>query len=201
MPRTTSRNRISNAVQRPLRAPLGSIVQFRQPAWTTTFSQTAGAAAFSAGNFTLSQATNYTGFTDIWDVYRVDYLEFTFRPLMVFTASAPTVTIAPALYVVIDKDDAAVPSTIATLREYSSCRTTVYDPMTVRFRPGILSYVYTGSTTSPSGHEEGRWLDCAATNIPHYGIKFGCDAGAAGQTLLQTWSIDLYVGLSFKYVR
>jgi len=180
---------------------LGSVVSFRQPAYTSSLSQTAGAAAFGAANFVLSQASNYTGFTDIWDVYRVDYLEFTFRPLMHFTQTAPTATIAPMLYVCVDLDDATTPSTIATIREYQSCRTTVDEPLTVRFKPGVIEYLYTGSTTSPSGHRLAPWIDCAATGIPHYGVKFGCDAGAAGQTLLQTFSIDLYVGLSFKYVR
>ncbi len=188
--------------QSPLFATQGGIHFFRQFAYRIQFSQTGGADALGATNFVLSSVSNYTGFTDLFDVYRVDYLEFTCTPQMMFTESAPTVTIGSPLYTAIDLDDSSTPGTLTVIREYQTCMTTGQgQSVTRRFKPGVLTVIWDGSAAVAGGHEISPWIDCAKINIPHFGLKYGCIAGAAGQTSLQTWAIDLYVGLSFKNVR
>ncbi len=189
-----------NAGTVPRGPSLGRIVSFRQHAYTVTTSQ-AATDVFSAANFVLSSASNYTGFTDLWDVYRVDYLEFTFTPT--FTANPMGLAaVVPRIFVVIDLDDTVTPTTINQLREYQSCRTGVYETFKIRFRPGVLTGLFDGTNVIAGTHTMSPWIDCAKISIPHYGIKWGITANpTSGATTFQTWNIDLVVGLSFKLVR
>lgn len=187
---------------RVLKAPVKQIYSFRQPAYRTTAVQTAGADALGAFNFVLTSVTNYTGFTDLFDVYRVDYMEFEFMPRST-AVDLHTTDIAPNIYTVIDKDDSVTPGTLASLLEYATCeRHSSADPAFVRrFKPGTLSGIFDGTSVVAGTSHVGQWIDAAKISIPHYGLKWGITAGAAGQTALQTWDVQLYVGLSFKYIR
>ncbi len=182
---------------------MGQIVPFRQTAYTTTLTQTA-ADSFGALNFVLTSASNYTGFTDLWDVYRVDYLEFSFEPA--FTANAFTqyaTNVVPRIYTVIDLDDSVTPTTLNSLREYQSCRTHMYEPFKVTVnRPGVLTGVFDGSAIVAGAFTQSPWIDAAKISIPHYGLKYGIEGNTASSpTTYQSWNVSLVVGLSFKNVR
>lgn len=189
-------------VQRPLHAPLGAPVRFRQFVYTTNLTQ-AATAQFGSGNFTLAQLPQVATFTALFDQYKVEYLEFSFRMAYLTTPiTAFTTTTMPAIYTVVDLDDVVAPTTLNQLREYSSCQIHENTPtFTVRFKPGILTGIYNGTTIVAGGATSAPWLDCNQTAIPHYGVKWGCDAGTAvGQTQFQIWNIDLAVGLVFRHV-
>ncbi len=181
---------------------MGRVVSFRQTAYTTTVSQ-AATDAFGAFNFVLTSATNYTGFTDIWDVYRVDYLEFSFEPTFTANSFATyTTNVVPRIFTVIDIDDTVTPSTISSLTEYQTCRTHVYEPFKIKFRPGTLTGIFDGTTIVAGQSVRSPWIDCAKISIPHYGVKWGIQGNtAAGATTFQSWNVNLVVGLSFKNVR
>ncbi len=181
---------------------MGAVTSFRQSAYSVVITQTA-ADTFGAFNFVLSSASNYTGFTDIWDVYRVDYLEFEFDPM--YKASSigdSTVASIPRIFTVVDKDDSVTPSTLNSLREYQSCQSHTTQTFKVRFRPGVLSGIFDGSAVVAGLSEPAPWIDCAKISIPHYGMKYGIEANTVGSsTKFQSWTVNLVVGLSFKYVR
>jgi hypothetical protein len=189
--------------QRVPRSPsLGAVVSFRQHAYSAKANQ-AAADAFGTFNFVLNQATNYTGFTDIWDVYRVDYLEFSFAPVYTANSFATFLTaIVPRIFTVIDLDDTATPTTINTLREYQSCQSHVYETFRIRFSPGVRTGIFDGTNVVAGGSVRSPWIDCAQLTIPHYGLKYGIEGNTVGgATTFQQWNVDLTVGLSFKYVR
>jgi len=202
-PRRANRNqRISAAsqVQRPLPS-VDRIHSFRQLGYSVSIAQVANATSLGSLSFILTQATNYSGFADLYDTYRVDYLEYTFRPLMnAVGLSAPATTIAPRILTVIDYDDNTTP-TLSAMLEYSTLQMHTFQTFTRRIKPCILTGAFNGTTVTASVTTEAPWLDCAVGNIPHYGLKYAIDAGAVAQTLLQTWVVDLFVGLSFKNVR
>lgn len=177
----------------------------RQFAYTTTLTQAAGANAFGAGNFTLGQIPQQATFTALFDTYRVDYLEFTFRSRGTDnTVVAAGLNIAPLIFTVIDKDDSTVPGAITELQEYQNCEQHASsEPQFTRiFRPGVQTGAYvTGGTVAAAMLKISPWLDCAQNTVIHYGMKWGCTAGGAAQTALNIWDIDLFVGLTFKVIR
>ncbi len=181
---------------------MGSIVSFRQTAYTTVLTQT-GSDVFGGLNFILSQATNYTGFTDLWDMYRVSYLEFNFDPMYTANSVAAYAQASiPRIFTVIDKDDVIAPASLNTLREYQSCQSHTNQRFRIRFRPGILGAVFDGTNLVAGRAEPANWIDCSKISIPHYGIKYGIEANTVGSaTLFQKWTVSLVVGLQFKNVR
>jgi len=191
------------ANSRPPSTPsLGAPVSFRQTAYSTVLTQ-GSSDVFGGLNFILSQATNYTGFTDLWDIYRVDYLEFSFEPL--YTANSFSLyatNISPRIYTVIDKDDVVAPASINTLKEYQSCRSYMYEAFKIKFRPGTLTGIFDGTSIVAGRSELAPWIDCSKISIPHFGVKYGIEANSAGSpTTYQRWNVSLVVGLTFKNVR
>ncbi len=187
----------------PQSPSIGRPVSFRQLAYTSTITQSTS-DTFGGLNFILSQASNYTGFTDLWDVYRVDYLEFTFEPL--YTANAfsqyPSVN-AARIYTVIDLDDVVAPASINTLKEYQSCRSYQFEAFKVKVtRPGVLTGIFDGSNVVAGCSMRSPWIDCSKISIPHFGVKYGVEGNTVGSaTVFQRWSVQLAVGLTFKNVR
>ncbi len=178
---------------------MGSPVHFRQFASTVVLTQQAGLVdTLGSLAFVVSQITNMSGFADIWDMYKVEYLEYNFRP-QVLTVPGATTSLG-SLYTVVDKDDSTTPSSITVLREYSSLQTHTNEPFTCRFKPGILTGAWNGSVVVAAVSSPPPWLDCAQTGILHYGMKYCLQGGVVGQTLLQTWFVDLFVGISFRNV-
>ncbi len=181
---------------------LGRPVSFRQTAYSLTLTQT-NSDVLGGTNFVLSSASNYTGFTDLWDVYRVDYLEFSFEPM--YTANSvvdSTMASIPRIFTVVDLDDAIAAGSIGALREYQSCQTHLTEHFRIRFRPGVLTGIFDGSNVVAGTHTLSPWIDCSKISIPHYGLKYGIEANTVGSaTRFQSWNVTCTVGLTFKYVR
>jgi hypothetical protein len=170
----------------------------RQLAYSSQLTQT-NLDVLGATNFTLSQVSNQGNLTALFDQYKCDYLEFTFRP----QANATTLTVTslvPRFITAIDYDDSAAPSSLVALEEYMSAQTHMVDTFTRRFRPKILTMIWDGSNPAAGASTPAPWIDCAQNLIPHYGLKYGIEAGAVAQTAFQVWHMDLYVGLSFRNV-
>lgn len=175
-----------------------SIYRFRQLAAARTATQSTTVVA-AGDSFTFSQLSNVASFSSLYDKYRVDYLEYTFRPQynqQYFSTQANF--IVPQIYIAPDRDDANTPTGISYMQEYQSCQVHQTDTFTLRFKPGVQLGVFGGAGIITGGTVISPWLDCSQTGIPHFGIKYAIDAGIA--TALQTWNITLAVGLSFKNV-
>lgn len=193
----------TSTVQRPLRGTVGQNT-FRQFCYQTTLTQSYPSPTFGALAMIFSQIANATSFAALYDHYRVDYLEFIITPMFDMTTAALTnaSVIVPNCYVVIDLDDSTNPSTLAELREYQSVQLVPLDkPLIVRFKPGVQTGAWNGSSVVSATHVTSPWINCAVDNIPHYGIKIGCDVGTSTQVSFQTWDIDLYCGVTLKGVR
>lgn len=182
----------------PRDTPVYNMHQFHS---TVSITQTASAETITAMTMVLSGLPNITPVAALFDEYRVNYMEFTFRPRITEWTSTTVSITAPRIYTAIDKDGSAG-ATVAQIQQYQTCQThDSNDVFTIRFKPGVLMPAWTGAVSAPAIKRVSPWVDIAQTGIQHYGLITGITAGAAAQTQLQTWDVDLYLGLSFRCVR
>jgi hypothetical protein len=166
---------------------------FVQDAPGVSLTQAAGAAALGAIGFQLSYLDQYTTFTALFDEYKVDWMQITFRPHANASPLTVNTVIVPQLITVVDFDDSTAPASLAVLREYDNSQVSIFETQVRTFVPGWVDA--SGETL----HND--WLDCAFTGIPFFGCKYGIEAGAGGQTSLQYFSVQIRVQLSFRHVR
>jgi len=204
--RGTSRNSLSSfgRLVRQIMSPNKSY-RFVQLCPDFTVAQTAGAATLQGLSFDLNKLDQVSSFTALFDAFRVEAVEYTFRPMFTATsligAGLPGILyLSPLIYTVIDLDDGSNPSSLATLREYGTCK--VHDDKHV-FKVGP----FTPRIGADAGGIGGafqlgmQWIDAANPSLAHYGIKLGITPGVAGQTSLQVWNVTTRAIISFKNVR
>jgi len=161
----------------------------------------AGGVALSVLSPTLSLLDQVGSFTGIFDQYRISRVSISFRPFFQkanFTAGTDYV---PLIYTVVDYDDGAAPGSLAYLREYQNCTIHEDDAFTVSFEPHVAVAAYGAGAFTSYSNVKSPWIDAVSTNVPHYGLKLGVTAGAAGQTHLQAWQISTQLCVQFRNVR
>jgi hypothetical protein len=182
------------------------VYRFAQYLPEATISQTAITNAYYAGGnlavltpslTTLDQATSFQA---LFDQYRITKVTMQFRPLYSRQNFVPGSDIPPLIYTVVDYDDGAVPSSLATLREYQNITVHECDSFVVAFRPRIAMAAYGGAFTSYANMGN-TWIDCASSGVLHYGLKIAITAGLAGQTHLQSWYLSVKLEVEFRNVR
>jgi hypothetical protein len=146
-------------------------------------------------------------FSALFDQFRIEKLHFRLTPDTNVRddsqSSSPNQSV-PALYVVIDHDDASAPASIAALQEYDNVEfCTGYQGMSVEFVPSITPAVFaSGAFNSYEVRPSDRtWIDIANTTTPHYGIKFGVTALQTSSTSTWIWTVACWVTVSFKNTR
>jgi hypothetical protein len=166
-----------------------------------SITQVAVTDSFTAFGIQLGFLTQYASWTALFDQYRIDLLQFIIRPQYNMQAlSAPGALKVPLLYTVIDYDDATVPSTITSLKEYANCSVSMFETVVATFKPHVEMADYNTSVFTSFANMQDRWIDAASAGVPHYGLKLGLEAGISGQTLLQTFDITVKVKVSFRNV-
>lgn len=183
------------------------VYTYRQYCYTLNIAQTAGADYLSATNLAVSSLPNYTDFAYIYDMYRVNYLEFTFYPTTSLADQAEV--LGPAvvsrgglIYVAVDKDDSTAPGQLSYLQEFQTVKTyNAGKQFMIRFKPGVVDMTWNGSTAAPAATRISPWLDASQNSIPHYGLKYGITAAPSSALALIGWRVDLYCSISFKGVK
>jgi hypothetical protein len=165
-----------------------------------SLTQTTLTPLLGALSFKLNLLDNYTEFTALFDMYKIDYIEVKFIPQFNMQTITTNSTITPNLYTVLDYDDATAPASISELRQFSTFREDRFDYVVTRaIQPRMAVAAYSGAFTSYANTRS--WVDCNSPGIEWYGVKYGASAGASGQTNLQTWSYVVSYYISFKHVR
>jgi len=167
---------------------------------TITTSGVAGSPSFTAISVSLSNLSNSTEFTTLFDNYRFLQMQFTFMPV----AGASTANVGGyygAFYTAIDTDDTNIPSSLSTLQEYNTCRVVQTGKAFTRvFTPRAAIPVYVNSAVS--GYSQmpvGSWCDAASPGINYYGLKVGIAASSG--TSVPVYTLDIKVILQCKLVR
>lgn len=166
-------------------------------------SQVAGADSFFTYRFELNDVPDTADFTDLFDQYRFRAVKIEFRPRFNFSnPGSVTANRLPRFYSVIDYDDNNVPTLINQLREYQTCKETRWDQDHVRcIAPHMALGALDNTGITSLANVKAKWLDLAYLVVSHYGIKVAIEGGVAGQTNLQTWSVDVEYFLEFRQVR
>lgn len=151
-------------------------------------------------SFALNQLPNYTEFTSLFDLYRLNYVVMKFVPNWTGNDNNPVTTAwsAPNFHSVIDHDDSTNPTSIDYMLQYPSHQMTQGHKIHIRkFRPSVLAQMYTGATDSTCPKYK-QWLNCADASTPHYGLKVYIDAP---NTTCGAYRVFVTVYLSCKGVR
>lgn len=155
-----------------------------------------------AKSFALSDLTNYTEFTALFDQYQITGIQYRF----VITINPDFVTntayrgIYPLIRWVHDHDDASAPATEALVVQYPKMHEFNFAPdknVTRWFylKPAIASQAY-GSVFSGYSAKWRQFLDSGYPGTPHYGIKAYCTNVFAGMTI----NLETRYVLKFKSV-
>jgi len=178
------------------------VYSFRRHFQGTNITQAAGTDQLGAFAFQLSSLPNASEFINLFDMYKIDYVEVTFRSQFNQQTLTTASVVTPLLYTIIDLDDNASPVSLAAMENYQTCKVTRFDKdITRSFRP--MFAVATGDATSATNATSLRrgWVDLAYDTVKWYGLKYGITAGAGGQTNLGQWSYTVRYYMSFKEVR
>jgi len=162
-------------------------------------SQVANSVGAGSYVFTFGQLDQYAQLGYVFDQYRFDCIEVTFRPTGNAIPLQVAAVVVPQLYTAIDYDDNGT-LTLPLIRAYANCALSTAETQVRRFVPAMAVAAYAGTFTAYAARQR-QWCDCASIAIQHYGIKYCIDAGNTGQTLLQTWNVSFRVRVSFKYIR
>lgn len=132
-------------------------------------------------------------------MYRITRIQVTIVPNTQAPLSTTSAAYCSPLLMAIDYDDNATPTATSQLYDASNLRiipSRNATPTTFAFKPKALLAAYTGSFSGYAGAEN-QWLDCASTDILHYGLKW---AIANGSTV-PTFGIYCRYFVEFKNVR
>lgn len=154
-------------------------------------------ASYGAINFSLNDVPNYTEFTALYDMYKINCVKITFLPQMTQSVSIGSVNnpIANArVFTAIDYNDGGQPTSIDELREYQSAKyTTVLRPhKRVIFKPKILD---------TSSYSLSPWMSTAAPTTNYYGLKYAIEPMASSTTTSMAFQVECKYYMSFKNVK
>jgi len=145
--------------------------------------QIVGNAVYSpwTGSFLLlglNSVVNPGDFTNLYDQYRINYLELKFYMKVDAAAQAASGATVPRLYYYRDYDDSGAPATLDELRENSKTKVYLLDPykaVTIKIKPNVIAAYYQSALATQYSPAFNKWLDVAAPGTPHFVGKFAVD--------------------------
>lgn len=153
-----------------------------------------------AFSFQLNLVPDFTEFTSLYDVYRIDKICVHILPDATESLVSATNKASCNYFTVIDYDDGIAPTSVndfltrdnAVIRQFN-------EPAHISFRPHVPMATDTGLTVF-GVNKQSQWIDCTFTNVFHYGLKLGLPATPA--TFSPTsFTIFIDYFMSFKSVR
>jgi len=159
------------------------------------------APAYDAGyEFKLNDLPNYQEFTNLFDMYRINFVVMRFVPTatQVLVNSDANSEEAPLIYTAIDYNNADAPGSADVIKQYGNCRVNALNvPFTLKFRPRTATPVFRDGVSSAYLQNPARlWIDCSYADVPHYGVKVYVTSGNTRQ--VYRVRIELTYYLSFK---
>lgn len=168
---------------------------------TTSVSYPGAAIYRNSIGMTLDYLPNYTEFTNLYDLFRLNFVVATFRPRFDISAQTPTNAIYPRLYWARDQTDENPPATLAELQQYQRCKMAVITPVkgvTIKFKPNVVDNVYGSTLTTSWSPKFKQWIESAQHQTRHYGVKYVIDMWSSAITNID---IEYKVYFSCKSVR
>lgn len=165
-------------------------------------------AQYYAFSFALQDLDQVTTFSSLFDQYKFLEVQFCLIPrsnAVDYNAKAvatPANAVNPFMYVVVDRDDSVLPTTIAQLSQYDNCQIcNSFTGIEIQLKPSITPSIWAGGVFSGYSISSPKYLDISNTTVPHYGIKVGIQPLQVGSTQVIAWDIQLRYKVSFRNVR
>lgn len=166
----------------------------------TSSTSAVGVQTNAAGvlSFSMSSLPSASEFTALFDQYKIMKVKLDFIPfgdtvnLPVSTMSGSSSLVSPGgpLITAVDYDDANAPAQASDLLQYQYSKVTpVPRRHKMTLRPKFATEVYRSGVSTGYGARSG-WLDCANSDIPHYGVKYWMNAPSNSSTSFsyQVWA-------------
>ena len=162
----------------------------------------------------LVDLPNNSEFTNLFDVYKINYVDITF----IYDHNSGDIATStgiqtgqnlglPNIYLARDYDDAdPLPSLDAFLEYEGTIIKRLGNSFTVRVYPHIAVAAYGSGAFTSYKNDRSNWIDCTSNGVAHYGLKMAIDASMCNPTLGTAVSIGRLTiihsfNLSFKCVR
>jgi len=174
--------------------------QFLYTRFTDAFglAQVTSISPYLAGySFSLNDLPNYTEFTALYDMYKINAVKISFIPQMTENISLSTVNnpIANArFFSAIDKNDATAPVSLNELREYKTAKWT-------KLLKTHTRYIHKPMILDSSSYSISPWVSTASPSTNYYGIKVGIEQMEATVSTIFVYKIEAKFYLSFKNVK
>jgi len=155
-----------------------------------TVSGSSTTPATGAYSFMLSQFPSAGLFTQLFDRYRIMYVNVQFQPT---SGGVPPSSGGP-LVTAIDYDDTNTPT--AELQQRDTAMQTpngVYFERT--FKPRLATAVYSGAFSSYGNLPADTWIDCASPSVQYYGLKWYLPGQSANA---QLYTVTARIMVQFK---
>lgn len=163
---------------------------------------------FERGGITLtfSDVLNFSSWTTLFDQYRIDKCIIKFTPILTQEVirpyddtTNPGINLIPRLTTALDRDDVAAPLSFDDVNQRPLSRTKIATKaISWTFVPNRLVAVY--RTGVSSGYKVDTaskdFLDCANSDIPHYGLKWALEAASPSNAY--QYRIDKTLVVSLK---
>lgn len=151
---------------------------------------------FAGLNFSLNDLPNYTEFTALYDMYKINCVKLSFIPQMDINNSLTSVNNPMAsarFFSAIDYNDATAPTAIDDLRQYQTCKMTpiLRTHKRVIFKPKILD---------TSSYSISPWISTASPSTNYYGLKIGVEPMSSTSSTTMTYTIEAIFYMTFKNV-
>ncbi len=128
-------------------------------------SATSVTGASGGYSFSLSNLSNSTDFSNLFDQYRISQITVSFIPNYI-QANVP-------LYTAFDYDDASTPPNLLVMFEKESCRISEANQIVERtFNPRVLREVYVSTVSTGYETAISPWIDSQNDTVQHYGFKY-----------------------------
>lgn len=154
-------------------------------------------ATYAGYEFALRDLPNYTEFTALYDMYKINAVKISFIPQMTQNVSLGAINNPEAstrFFSVIDYNDSAAPASVDELREYQSCKITPILRTHKRYiyKPKVLDSVL--SSRNP-------WMATSNPSQPFFGLKVAVEPMFSSTTTVMNYNIEAKFYMSFKNVK
>lgn len=173
-----------------------STLRTKRSAFFTNISTSLAGETDTGYTFQLSDLSNYTEFTALFDQYRFRNVTVHFTPDLRNAQIGSTCADA-SVYTAIDRDSGQA-VTLNEIVQYSDVKKNDgLSPFKVLVRnPKYAVAAYSGAFTSYA--QASGWVDCSSPSVQHYGLHVVCPT-AVGNS--QTYRIFVTYDLEFRHVR
>lgn len=154
-----------------------------------------------AFSFYLSDVTNYTDFTNLYDQYRINMVVMKVRMVNVpeaYAQAGSTVTpnsmnMYPRIWWTLDYDDTTAENW-TTLKQRGTAKFKHMNPRKdtkIVIRPRPLIQLYNSAIDAGYATHKKCWINCANSDVPHYGLKWSIEAAGFTPVNLAPYSFSV----------